>query len=88
MTEENEPVDHAAMFRSVATKIDTNKDNGFAGAFVIAPPDGEPLELLLLNNASSPAMFWSLVKSAAEMAIDQLAQDEHQALQGGGRQRR
>lgn len=80
--------DYAATFRSVADKIDLNASNGFAGAFVIAPPGAEPKELLLLNNVSDPAMFWSLVKSTAEMAMMEIEREEAQRQQSGGYGRR
>lgn len=67
------------MLSDMARKVALNATNGFAGVFVIVPPEGEPRELLLLNNTQHPAMFWSLVQTMAKMAIDDLEEQERQA---------
>lgn len=70
----------------MATRIDLNKDEGFCGAFVIVPPgDGDPQELLVLNNKEDPAMFWSLVRTRAEMEMNALAEAERQPGYGARR---
>jgi ADP-ribose pyrophosphatase YjhB (NUDIX family) len=64
----------------MASRIDLNALEDFSGAVVIVPPgDGEAVEILLLKNAQNPAMFWSLVKTQAEIAIQELASAEAQA---------
>ena len=78
---QSQPQLASGSLRAMADKIDLNHENGFAGAFVIAPPEGEPIELLLLNNQQSPAVFWSLLKTTAEMALVEIQENEKQ--QGG-----
>lgn len=74
----------AALFTAMAARIDLNVGQGFGGAFVIVPPHGEPIELLLLNNKENDAVFWSLLKTTAEMALDELAQAQRKQQQGWG----
>lgn len=77
--------DYAAPFRRVADKIDLNRDNGFGGAFVIVPPEGAPQDMLLLDNAQNPAMFWSLLKTRAEIALVEIEAHERGGQQFRGR---
>ena len=68
----------------MADLIDLNTGKPFAGAVCIVPPNGEvPVEILLLT-APDPAMFWSMVKTKAEIAMQEIANKEQQALQGWG----
>ena len=60
-------------FASMAERINRNTSD-FAGAFVIVPPEGAPLEMLLLNNTRDQAAFWALVQSTAQRAIAELSQ--------------
>lgn len=71
-----------AMMRGLADKISTNFGNGFAGAFVIVPPAGDAKELLLLNNTGDLAVFWSLLKTTADMALSDLADKDAQGWPG------
>lgn len=66
------------MLVAAAEKVRANAENGFAGAFVIVPPAGEPKELLLLNNTGNLAMFWSLVMTTAQMVVSELQEEERQ----------
>ena len=68
--------DNAAPFRRVADKIDTNRDNGFGGAFVIVPPSGPPIELLIVDDSADPAVFWSLVQTKWQIAMADLEMTE------------
>jgi hypothetical protein len=74
--------DHAAAFRSMADKIDTNRNNGFAGAFVIVGPNGEVEATLILDGKPSEASFWALVSTKASIAIAEA--EAQQQAQGGG----
>lgn len=87
ITDTPEPKDHAAPFRRVADKVETNRDNGFAGAFVIVPPDGEPQDLLLLDGNASPIIFWSTLKTRVDIALAELEQNERQGPFGNGPRR-
>lgn len=66
------PAKAADALNAMADKVRLNASNGYGGAFVIAAPDGTLQELLLLDNTQDLARFWSLVQSAAVMAIDEL----------------
>jgi hypothetical protein len=88
MSDTPEP-DHAAPFRRVADKIDTNRTNGFAGAFVIVPPVGEPQDMLLLDSRenANPVIFWSTLKTRVDIALAELDEAERRGgfNPGGGR---
>lgn len=79
MTDQSEP------FRRVAEKIEINKDNGFAGAFVIVPPEGEPQDMLLLDSSASPVIFWSTLKTRVDIALAELDEAERRGGFGGRR---
>jgi hypothetical protein len=70
----------AAILRAMADKLDLNAANGFGGAFVIIPPDGEIKELLMLNNSQDLPVFWSLVQSTAQIAIAELQDNKPQGF--------
>jgi hypothetical protein len=81
----SEQIDKAISFRSMANKIDLNTSSGFAGAFVIVPPDGDPQDLLLLDSNANPAIFWSTLKTRVEIALAELDAQERQTGYGGRR---
>jgi hypothetical protein len=72
--------DLSAAFRRMADKMEMNASYGFAGAFVIAPPDGDVSDLLVLDSKANPAIFWSTVRTKADIAIAELEQEQR----GGG----
>jgi hypothetical protein len=76
--------DPVQAFRSMADKIATNIDNGFGGAFVIVAPDGAAHDLLVLDNAQNPAIFWSLVKTRAEIALAEAEAEQRNGQAGFG----
>lgn len=67
-----------AALKSMADKLAVNAGNGFGGCFVIVAPDGEIKELLMLNNSADLPMFWSLVQTAASIAIEELKDQNRQ----------
>jgi hypothetical protein len=69
----------------MAARITANVDTDFAGAFVVAPPEGEPIELLLLQSTQSAAIFWSLLQTRASMALAEIAEAEANSKGGWGR---
>ncbi len=77
--------DHAAPFRDLADKIELNRDNGFAGAFVITPPDGDTQVMLLLDNAGNSAVFWSILKTRADIALAEIDEANRTGRGGFGR---
>jgi hypothetical protein len=77
---------NAGPFDRMAARIRLNSDQGgFGGAFVVVTPDGVAQEVLLLDNAQNPAIFWSIIKTRAEIAV---AEIEDAQRQGGGFGRR
>jgi hypothetical protein len=65
-----DPVEERAkLFDKMAAHVRLNRDAKFGGAFLMVPPDGDPVELIILGN-DQPAIFWSSVKTLAEMALD------------------
>lgn len=79
LIDDREQPDYAHPFTDMARRIDKNRDEGFAGAFVIAPPVGESIENLFLNNSADPIIFWTNLKTMAEQAIDDLSQKQQQS---------
>jgi hypothetical protein len=82
--------DNAAPFRTMAAKIDLNRDNGFAGAFVIVPPaqDGagsEPQAALILDESHDEAVFWSMIMTKCQIALKDIEDRERQGQFGGRR---
>jgi hypothetical protein len=68
-------------FRRMADKIDHNEGGGFGGAYVIvAPGDGKTFDLLMLDSAASPAMFWHSLQTRVQIALA----DIDDAERGGG----
>lgn len=81
------PEKTATPFLAMADRIEMNRDQPFAGAVVIVPPDGaKTIELLLLTEADQ-AMFWSMIKTKAEIRMQELANEEAQRTTGWGMRR-
>jgi hypothetical protein len=76
--------DHAAPFLAMAAKITTNRDNGFAGAFVIVGPGGEVEATLMLDEKANAAAFWSLISTKASIAIAEAEANQRQDAGGFG----
>lgn len=73
----------------MAARIELNAEQGFGGAFVIMPPGEEPNPkvLLMLNNADTPAMFWSTLQTTCAIALQELAAEEEKSAGFGGMRR-
>ena len=78
------PVDTAAPFDEMSARIAKNDPEDFAGAFVIVTPDGKSKSLLVLDNSQSAAMFWGLLQSTAQIALNEI-QDAERAGNSYGR---
>ena len=63
-------------FETMALQIETNSPNAFGGAFVIVPPEGDPISTLIIDQSGSVAQFWSLVKAKAELALAEIEQKD------------
>ena len=61
---------NSAPFKEMAVKIDHNATSTFGGAAVIIAPDGEKIELLLLDASGDPAQFWGTIASRIEITVD------------------
>lgn len=68
-------------FTQMAERIMLNSEQGFGGAFVIVPPGEEPKPrvLLMLDNAENPAMFWAALQTTAQMALQEIQNEEQQS---------
>lgn len=69
-------------FADMAARIDHNRPEDFAGAFVIVPPSGAPIEVLSLDKSQDLAAFWSMVRVRIEQAWKMLEQQQAQGRQG------
>lgn len=79
-----EPANHRAPFDEMSARIARNDPLDFAGAFVIVTPDGKAKSTLLLDNSQSAAAFWGILKSTAEIALQEV-EDEQRMAQSYGR---
>lgn len=70
----------AEFFTSMASRIQANSGAEFAGAVVVVPPEGNPIEMLIVDPTRNPAVFWSTVKSLVDMKIA----ENDEARTGGG----
>ncbi len=81
----DEPAAHAAgkRFQAMRDRLFANQTDDFVGAFVICPPAVEglppkPIETVIYNSNMNAALFWSLLKSQAEMALQEIEAAERQ----------
>jgi len=74
-------------FKNMAARIEHNADSKFGGAVVIYPPDegGDPIEVLLLDQASDPVMFWQTVQSRIAIVLETLKDKQRQSAAFGRR---
>ncbi len=81
------PAAAAHAFAEMARKIAENATNGFSGAVLAFPPDGDPVELLLLANAGDAALFWGTLLTQVQIKLSQLKDAEQQGAAGWGGRR-
>jgi hypothetical protein len=71
----------------MAQAIDRNHGI-FGGAFVVVSPDGETLEILILDPHADPATLWATLKAKCEMALMDMEQKQREAAAGFNQFRR
>lgn len=76
--------DNAEPFARMANKIRHNVADHFAGAFVIMPPTGEPIEVLILEPAANEAVIWGQIKARIEMKLADLEDAQRRGQSGWG----
>lgn len=59
----------ADSFRAWADKIEKNAPEDFAGAFIIIPPQSEPIASLMIGDNKELATFFAVVKSKIDEAL-------------------
>ena len=69
----------------MADRITRNAPEDFAGAFVIVAPDGTQKSALILDNTQSPAAFWGTLISTAQIALNEINDQERMATSYGRR---
>ena len=89
MTDEAPTNKTADMFREMADRIETVKGMGFAGAFLIIPPDGggEPVWSIGMDSGKPVAQFWANLKTRCEITIAELEDKQRQQAQPFGARR-
>ena len=73
------------LFRRMAEQIDKNAGSHFGGSFLIVPPTGDPVEVLILNSTRDPSQFWGMLDATVKFALANL---DEQARNAQGFQRR
>lgn len=68
------PSDH---FREIAEKIDKNDLSDFGGAFLLVPPEGQPLSNIFIGS-KDPVAFLALLKTKVETLMNEAEQREKQ----------
>lgn len=64
----------AEMLRAMATRIERNSEDEFAGCIVVIPPlshdgsRGTPIEILLIDPKLNARNFWATAKAEVEIA--------------------
>lgn len=84
MSDAPEKPDMAEPFTRMANKVRHNVDNGFAGAFVIVPPTGDPIEVLILEVDANEAVIWGQIKARIEMKLADLEDAQRRGQSGWG----
>jgi hypothetical protein len=89
MSDEPEKPDNAedkfaTPFARMAARITHNAAEGFAGAFVIMPPTGDPIEVLILEPAANEAVIWGQIKARIEMKLADLDDAQRRSQAGWG----
>ena len=60
----------------MADRLEKNADEPFAGAFVAVPPNGDPVEVLLISdNKETLGQFWGTVQANAGAVIRNQEED-------------
>jgi hypothetical protein len=75
----------AAPFARMANRIRHNEQfsaDNFAGAFVIMPPSGDPIEVLILEPAANEAVIWGQIKARIEMKLADLEDQQRRGQSG------
>ena len=60
----------------MAERIEHNDARDFAGAFVIMPPDGQPIEYLALNPKQDAAAFWGAVQAHVQRVMAEMEEKQ------------
>ena len=77
----------AIALRALADRISQNDGAAFGGAFLVAPPEGggDILSTLIIDSRVDPAQFYALLKTKAEMALNELLDQQRNQTAFGRR---
>lgn len=75
-------VAHDMLF-AMANRVMANSDNDFGGVFVIVPPAGDPIEMLVIAKPN-PAMFFSNLKAMCDIKLAELEEQERRDAMARG----
>lgn len=81
----------AKFFRDMADRIERNPASEFSGAFLIVPPDGDPIADFIVSPKPDGLAFWSLVGAKVQLAAGEYTearQREHDRQRATGFQHR
>ena len=75
--------DKGYAFTVMAERMSVNQ-TAVSSAYVICPPDADPISSLVLDTQRDALAFWTNIKSLAELQISDLIQQEKQRTVGWG----
>lgn len=79
------PKEAAEAFRRMAEAIERNADAKFGGAAVLAPPAGNPTEMLFIDNRENAMQFFSNIEAIAKVSMTELLEEEQRQKAFGRR---
>ena len=68
--------DKDAAFARMADRIVAQSSSDVSSAYVILPPDADPISSLVLDTKRDQFMFWTNLKTLAEFQLRDLAEQE------------
>lgn len=72
----------SAPFRAMAHRIERNEFEEFAGAILIVPPDGKPIEVMVADPSKDAESFWAVAISKVQIAEAEYRSNKTNSGQG------
>ncbi len=76
---------HSVPFSDMAARIERNADIEFGGAMVLVPPEGDPIELFIIDPKKDLGHFLSAAMTKLEIALNAFKESQHNSNAFGRR---